>query len=103
MFSHGVPWTLHGVNPHFLYFISSSPGWKSSPSPSPAQSLADQLLLPNQRIIGEQCLYNIEVGDSQNKDCNQICRQRNQHLNNNKDSLYTVHSSYKMVYCQVSR
>lgn len=54
----------------------------SCPSFSPAQSLADQLLLINQRIIGKQCLYNIEAGDSQNKGYNQICKQRKQHLNN---------------------
>lgn len=56
----------------------------SCPSFSPAQSLADQLLLINQRIIGKQCLYNIEAGDSQNKGYNQICKQRKQHLNNTR-------------------
>jgi hypothetical protein len=39
--------------------------WKSSPSLSPAQSLADQLLLTNQRINGEQCLHNIEAGGTE--------------------------------------
>jgi hypothetical protein len=36
-------------------------GWKSCPILSPAQSLADQLLLANQGRIVEQCLHNIET------------------------------------------
>jgi hypothetical protein len=58
-------------NHHFL--SPPTPGRKSRPIISPALSLADQLaLLTNQGMVGEQCLHNIETGDSQSKSCNQI-------------------------------
>jgi hypothetical protein len=60
------PWWLLDpflvMNP--LFFLSlSSPGWyqKSNPILSSAQPLADQLLLTNQRINGEQCFHTIET------------------------------------------
>jgi hypothetical protein len=62
------------MSPGLLSFSFPPPlaGKKSIPVLSPAQSLADQLLLTKQRINGEQCLHNIEIGNSQDKNCNQI-------------------------------
>jgi hypothetical protein len=55
----------------FFSFFSSS-GWDQKPSliVSSDLSSAGQLLLANQKINGEQCLYNIEKGDSWHNDCN---------------------------------
>jgi hypothetical protein len=53
------------ANPLFLS-LSSSHGLDQKPSPSlsSAQPLAGQLLLTSQQINGEQCLHNIQAGDT---------------------------------------
>lgn len=66
MFFHVLLDSFSMANPHFLSLSAPSlAGRTSSCIVSPEQSLADQLaLLTIQGIIGEQYLYNIEIGDS---------------------------------------
>jgi hypothetical protein len=76
--------SLSMANLHFLFLFPLSSGWEEvQPYSLPCSVVGwSTSLLINQGIIGEQCLHNIETGDSQNKYCNQIQGHRNQHLNN---------------------
>lgn len=81
------PWGLLDpfLRGQFFLSLSPSPGWdqKSCPILSSAQPLADQNSLTSQKINREQCLLNIEAGDTEKKQC-QLRGQRNQNLNNTR-------------------